>query len=137
MKINHKLSLAVLIGISIGAAAGTAIHAQQVKAAPVYVVSEADTITDLTAVKEYGKHVPETLAPFNGRYRFIVAGGHPQALDGEAPQGFVVIAFDSAEQARAWYDSPSYQAIKPIRQRSVNGRMFLVDTVVPRPQATK
>ena len=137
MKTNHKLALAVLAGVSIGAAVGRAIPAHQAKTAPTYLISEADAITDPTAVKKYGGKVPETLTPFDGQYHFIVAGGKPQALDGEAPQGIVVIAFDSAEQARAWYDSPAYQAIKPIRQSSVKGRMFIVDGVAPQPQAKK
>lgn len=42
-----------------------------------------------------------------------------------------MIAFDNAEQARAWYDSPAYQAIKPIRQSAVKGRMFIVEGVPP------
>jgi uncharacterized protein (DUF1330 family) len=117
----------VLASVSIGVAGGKAIHAQQVKTAPVYLISEADAITDLTAIKKYGEKVPETLAPFNGHYHFVVAGGKAQSLDGEAPQGIVVIAFDSVEQARGWYDSPAYQAIKPIRQSATKGRMFLVE----------
>jgi uncharacterized protein (DUF1330 family) len=131
MKTNHKFVLAVLAGISIGVASGRAIRAQQVKTAPVYLISEADAITDLTAIKKYGEKVPETLAPVNGHYHFVVAGGKVQSLDGEAPQGIVVIAFESVEQARAWYDSPAYQAIKPIRQSAVKGRMFLVEGVAP------
>lgn len=127
MKTNHKLALAVLASVSIGVAGGKAIHAQQVKTAPVYLISEADAITDLTAIKKYGEKVPETLVPFNGHYHFVVAGGKAQSLDGEAPQGIVVIAFDSVEQARGWYDSPAYQAIKPIRQSATKGRMFLVE----------
>jgi uncharacterized protein (DUF1330 family) len=127
MKTNHKLALGVLASVSIGGAAGIAIRAEQVKTAPAYLISEADTITDLAAIKKYGEKVPETLAPFNGHYHFVVAGGKAQGLDGEAPQGIVVIAFDSVEQARAWYDSPAYQAIKPIRQSAVKGRMFLVE----------
>jgi uncharacterized protein (DUF1330 family) len=127
MKTNHKLALAVLASVSIGGAAGIAIRAEQVKTAPAYLISEADEITDLAAIKKYGEKVPETLAPFNGHYHFVVAGGKAQSLDGEAPQGIVVIAFDSVEQARAWYDSPAYQAIKPIRQSAVKGRMFLVE----------
>jgi uncharacterized protein (DUF1330 family) len=127
MKTNHKLALGVLAGVSIGGAAGIAIRAEQVKTARAYLISEADTITDLAAIKKYGEKVPETLAPFNGHYHFVVAGGKAQGLDGEAPQGIVVIAFDSVEQARAWYDSPAYQAIKPIRQSAVKGRMFLVE----------
>ena len=131
MKTNHKFVLAVLAGISTGVASGRAIRAQQVKTAPVYLISEADAITDPTAIKKYGEKVPETLAPVNGHYHFVVAGGKAQSLDGEAPQGIVVIAFESVEQARAWYDSPAYQAIKPIRQSAVKGRMFLVEGVAP------
>ena len=131
MKTNHKLVLAVLASVSVGAAGDRAIHAQQVKTAPAYLISEADTIKNLTSIKEYGGKVPETLVPFDGHYHFIVSGGKPQGLDGEAPQGIVVIAFDSAEQLRAWYDSPAYQAIKPLRQSAVKGRMFLVGGVTP------
>jgi uncharacterized protein (DUF1330 family) len=131
MKTNHKLVLAVLASVAIGAAGGRMIHAQQVKMAPAYLISEADAITDLVAIKKYGEKVSGTLAPFNGHYHFVVAGGKAQSLDGEAPQGIVVIAFDSVEQARGWYDSPAYQAIKPIRQNAVKGRMFLVEGTVP------
>lgn len=131
MKTNHKLALAVLASVSVGAACDRAIHAQQVKTAPAYLISEADTIKDPIAIKEYGGKVPETLVPFDGHYHFIVGGGKPEGLDGEAPHSIVVIAFDSAEQVRAWYDSPAYQAIKPLRQSAVKGRMFLVEGVTP------
>jgi uncharacterized protein (DUF1330 family) len=43
----------------------------------------------------------------------------------------VVIAFDSVEKAREWYDSAAYQAIKPLRQSSTKGRMFIVEGVTP------
>jgi uncharacterized protein (DUF1330 family) len=132
MKTNYKFTLAVLASLAIGAAGGRAIHAQQTKSPPVYVISEADAITDPIAIKKYGEKVPETFSPFEGHYHFVVRGGKAQSLDGDAPpQGIVVIAFDSAEQAHAWYDSPAYQAIKPIRLRSVKGRMFLVPGVAP------
>jgi len=129
MKTNYKLALVALVGVLIGAAGGWAIHSQQVKTPPAYVISEADAITDLTAIEKYGAKVPETLAPFNGHYHFLLGGGKPQSLDGEAPKGVVVIAFDSATQARAWYDSPAYEAIRPMRQSAVKGRMFLVEGV--------
>src|SRR5271170_2499690 len=115
MKTNHKLTLAVLAGVSIGVAGTQAISAQQATAPPAYVIAEVD-VTDFTTMQEYGKKVPETMAPFNHHY--VVRGGKTQALEGEAPKSIVVIAFDSAEKAREWYDSPAYQAIKPIRQRA-------------------
>jgi hypothetical protein len=39
MNIKHKFALTLLTGVAIGLAAGTAIHAQQVKAAPGYFVA--------------------------------------------------------------------------------------------------
>ena len=130
MKANIRLALAVLIGISIGVAGARAIHGQQEKALPGYVISKADAITDVPTVQKYGQGVPETLAPFS--HHFVVRGGKPQSLEGgEAPKGVVVIAFDSVEKAREWYDSPAYQAIKPLRQSSTKGRMFIVEGVAP------
>ena len=100
IKTNLKLALAVLAGVSIGAAGGRTIHGQQLKTPPAYIISEADAITDLAAIKQYGEKVPGTLAPFDGHYHFMVGGGKTKSLDGQAPQGIVVIAFESAEQAR-------------------------------------
>src|SRR5207302_6897848 len=113
MKPNHKLMLVMLAGVALGVAGATAIHAQQAKVAQGYVIAEVE-VTDTAAFAKYGAAVPGTLAPFNGQ--FLVRGGKIQAVEGDAPkQRFVVIAFDSVEKARAWEDSPAYEAIKPIR----------------------
>ena len=113
MKTNIKLVQAVLVGILMGVAGAKTIHAQREKVAPGNVISEADAISDVATVQKYGQGVPETLASFN--HHFIVRGGKPQSLEGgEAPKGVVVIAFDSVEKAREWYDSSAYQAIKPL-----------------------
>lgn len=130
MKSTYKLLVGVLAGVLIGAAGNTAIHGQQVKTPPVYLISEADVITDPSAIREYGAKVHETLKPFNGHYHFVVRGGRTESLDGDAPpKGIVVIAFDSSEQAHAWYSSPAYAAIKPFRLAAVKGRMFIVEGV--------
>jgi hypothetical protein len=50
MKTNHKLTLAVLAGAVIGVAGATAIHAQQVKVTPGYVIAEVE-VTDPTTLK--------------------------------------------------------------------------------------
>jgi uncharacterized protein (DUF1330 family) len=128
MKTNHKLALAVLFGVAIGVAGGVSIHARQTKALPGYVVAEVD-VKDPAMFKKYGDQVPGTLAPFNGHY--IIRGGNPQAVEGEAPKRFVVIAFDSVEKAHAWEDSPAYGAIKPIRHSSATSRVFIAEGVAP------
>jgi uncharacterized protein (DUF1330 family) len=129
MKTNLKLAVAVLAGATIGVAGANAIHAQQEKAPPGYVISEVDALTDIPTLQKYGEKVADTLAPFN--HHFIVRGGKAQALEGESPKGIVMIAFDSMDKAREWYDSPAYQAIKPLRQGSAKGRMFIVEGIAP------
>jgi uncharacterized protein (DUF1330 family) len=128
MKTNHKLTLAVLAGVSLGVAGAEAIHAQQPKVLPGYVIAEVD-VTDLATMQKYGEKVPETLAPFNHHY--IVRDGKPVSLEGDPPKGIVVIAFDSAEKAREWYDSSAYDAIKPLRQSAAESRIFIAKGIAP------
>jgi uncharacterized protein (DUF1330 family) len=128
VNLSYKVIVAALAGLVAGTAAGRAIYGQLARPTPVYVISEADEVTDLAALKDYGSKVAGTLAPFNGQYHFVVRGGKTESLDGGTPpHGTVVIAFDSAEAAHAWYDSPAYQAIKPIRLAATKGRMFIVE----------
>ncbi len=130
MKKNLKLAAAVLAGISIGVAGARMIHAQQPKTLPGYVIAEV-AVTDPIALQKYAEKAPQTLATFNGRY-VIRGGGKIQALEGDAPQGFVVvIAFDSAQKAREWYDSPAYAAIRPIRQNATKSRLFIAEGAAP------
>jgi len=38
-----------------------------------------------------------------------------------------VIKFDSMEKAKAWYDSPAYREIRPIRHGAAKSRVFIVE----------
>ena len=128
MKTNHKLAVAVLVGVSIGVAGAHALRVQQAKPAPGYVIAEVD-VSDPDTFKKYAEKVPATVAAFDGHY--LVRGGKIQAVEGEAPKRFAVIVFESAEKARAWEYSPAYEAIKPIRQNSAKSRIFIVEGVAP------
>lgn len=130
MKPNHKLALVLSAGIALGGASATAIHAQQAKVAPGYVVAEVE-VADTATFAKYAAAVPGTLAPFNGQY--VIRGGKIDAVEGDAPkQRFIVIAFDSVEKAHAWEDSAAYEAIKPIRHASAHSRVFIVEGVPPK-----
>jgi uncharacterized protein (DUF1330 family) len=92
------------------------------------VIAEVEP-TDLPTLQKYGEKVPETLTPFNHHY--VVRSSKIQPLEGEPPKGgTVILAFDSVEKAREWYDSPGYAAIRPIRQSAAKSRIFIVDGVV-------
>jgi uncharacterized protein (DUF1330 family) len=77
-----------------------------------YVVVNVEVL-DAEAYRAYQLQVPATVERHAGR--FIIRGGQAETLEGTPPHRLVVIEFPSVEQARAWYDSPEYQAILPIR----------------------
>jgi len=130
MNTNGKLALAVVAGISIGAMGVLAIHAQEAKTPPAYLIAETE-VTDRAAFQKYAEKVPETLAPSSGSFHYVVRGGKTQALEGQPPKGIVVISFDSTEKALAWYNSPAYEAIKPIRRGASVRRMFMAEGLPP------
>lgn len=124
MKTNHKLLLAVLAGGLIGVGGATAIHARQAKVLPGYVVAEVD-VTDPATFKQYSDKAPGTIAQYGGHY--VIRGGKFDSIEGDAPKRFVVIQFDSVGKAKAWEDSPEYDAIKPIRHKSAKSRVFIIE----------
>jgi uncharacterized protein (DUF1330 family) len=51
-----------------------------------------------------------------------------ETLDGDPPYPrCVILEFPDAETARAWYNSPAYQAAAPHRFASTDGFVVLVD----------
>jgi uncharacterized protein (DUF1330 family) len=88
-----------------------------------YVVVNVE-VNDPEAYREYTAQVPGTLEKYGGR--FLVRGGEPQVLEGSPLPRVVVIEFASTEQANAWYQSPEYQAILPIRQRNARTSFLVI-----------
>lgn len=135
MKLNNPMMWSVLAGFAIGAASLQVLHAQQARTAPAYVIAEVTPDTqheaDPAAAARYKDEAPKTIAAFNGRY--LVVSSKAQAVEGVPPKGYlVVIAFDSLEQARGWYNSPAYEAIRPIRQNSTRSRVLIVEGLAPK-----
>jgi uncharacterized protein (DUF1330 family) len=79
------------------------------------------------AIIEYLEKIDATLAPFGGRY--IIHGGRKTVLEGDWPGDLIIIAFPDRAAAAAWYASPAYQAIKPLRSEHSAGDVVLVDGV--------
>ena len=98
---------------------------------PTYVVVEANEITDLQAFKDgYVKMGPAAVAEAkmaDGRY--LVRTGNVTALDGDAPKFFVLIAFQSADKAKAYYSS--MKELTAIRLKVTKSRSFMVEGLGP------
>ncbi len=80
-------------------------------------------------VLEYMERIQATLDPFSGR--FLIHGGEVDVKEGSWPGALVLIEFPSTAQARAWYASPAYQEILPLRTRHIEGDALLVQGVEP------
>jgi len=92
-----------------------------------YAVAHLRTVDQNAEIVDYLRRIDATLDPFGGR--FVVHGTLPEVLEGEWPGFLVVIGFPDLAAARAWYDSPAYQEIVPLRTRNSDGVTLLVDGV--------
>lgn len=114
-------AVSLLLGLGAVGLATLSPHAES--RTPAYVIAEID-VTSPEAFRAYAPKVQSSFAPFGGRY--LARGGDTQSLAGDAPKRVVILAFDSIEQARAWYDSPGYEALKGLRDRAGKARIFAV-----------
>lgn len=94
-------------------------------------------IVDVTPINiekllEYSALAEETLLPFHGRF---IAKGNAETLHtsvgqgGSGPSMKAVIEFPNSECANAWYASPEYQALIPLREQGMSSRFQLLDGI--------
>ena len=89
---------------------------------PAYVVVEIE-VTDPTKYEKYKQLAPPSIRKYGGRY--LVRGGAVETLEGEwTPKRFVILEFDSMQQAKAWWGSPEYREAKLLRQTSARTEMI-------------
>ena len=92
-----------------------------------YVVVDVER-TDLERAARYAELSGPSVERHGGR--FLARGGALRILEGDwQPERLVVIEFESAEAAQAWYDSDDYRAACEVRQGAGNWRMVVVDGV--------
>jgi uncharacterized protein (DUF1330 family) len=92
-----------------------------------YVIMIRERMTDAEAFATYGRmareargeHPPKPLAFY----------GPHEALEGPEPDGVVVLEFPTLAAAKAWYESPAYQAAKVHRLKGAEYRVILVEGV--------
>jgi uncharacterized protein (DUF1330 family) len=84
---------------------------------PAYLIVEMN-ITDMEQYKLYMAEAPAVVKSFGGEY--LVRGGKHEALEGDwQPHRLAVLRFPSFEQAKAFYDSAQYAALRTKREGAV------------------
>lgn len=85
---------------------------------PAYAIGHI-TVRDPEKWEQYRAAVPATVAPwggelvFRGRRTSVLAGNHSHT-------DTVVLRFPDAAALEAWFQSPAYQALIPLRQQAAD-----------------
>lgn len=89
-----------------------------------YVIADFE-ITDLAGIKEYLRRVAATIDQYGGRY--LVRGEIGETIEGDwRSHRLVILEFEGVEQAKRWYDSPEYAAIKGIHHKTARTQLVFV-----------
>ena len=97
------------------------------RAMTTYGIAHLRDVVPGPGIVEYLERIDATLIPFGGR--FLVHGDRPQVVEGTFDDSLIIIGFPDRAAAQAWYASPAYRAILPLRTDNSRGDLFLVDGV--------
>jgi uncharacterized protein (DUF1330 family) len=120
----------MLAGAALGAAAVSGLHAQGKP--PVYLITEIDVTNPDAYGKEFAPKAQATIKAAGAR--FVAIGGAAGAgaspitpISGTPPKRFVIQAWDSMDQLKAWYNGADYQAALKIGQKYATFRRFAIE----------
>jgi uncharacterized protein (DUF1330 family) len=95
---------------------------------PVYMIVEAEEVMDKKGYGEYIQKVPQTIEKFDGKY--LARGGEARVLSGDwNPARLIIVEFESIDKFNAWWDSPEYRLIAPLRENSAKTNAVIVEGV--------
>src|SRR5580700_2375972 len=127
------LKTSIIVTIAALAAGGLAFAQSQMApmapTAPAYLIAHVQ-VSDPDGWKQYLAALPGTLAPFHEK---TLARSPAVALDASTPPSgaVAILAFNSMDDLKAWWNSPAYQAIIPLREKSAKTRVYAVQGLPP------
>ncbi len=99
---------------------------------PAYMIfTREGPVTDQAAMDDYAAANQAAGARYVEEFKMkpLAFYGAQECLEGEAPDGVVLIEFPTAEDAKGWYNSPAYQAALAHRLKGATYRVVLVEGV--------
>jgi uncharacterized protein (DUF1330 family) len=94
-----------------------------------YVIMIRDRLTDAEEFATYGKLAKEARGATPPKP--LAFYGAKETLEGLEADGAVILEFPDMAAAKAWYESPAYQAAKVHRLAGADYRVILVEGVTP------
>ena len=126
MTTQIKLAATLASSFVFGCIGFGALHAQT-NISPAFWVTETLEVSDQAAFLNVIKAAPATLQPFGGTY--IVLGGKIAPGEGSPPRRITIVAFDSLDKARQWFNSPVATAARAEAQKFAKIRSYFVEGI--------
>ncbi|GAA4984628.1 DUF1330 domain-containing protein [Kitasatospora paranensis] len=92
-----------------------------------YAVAHVHSVEFCPDIVEYLERIDATLDPFGGR--FLIHGGAVEVVEGSWGEDLILIEFPDRANMLAWYDSPAYREILPLRTRHMVADAVIADGV--------
>jgi uncharacterized protein (DUF1330 family) len=128
MNRHITLGLAVIGGVTIGAAAIQALHAQAKPMA--YVIAENIVNDEAGYTKDFAPVISKAIADAGGKY--LVRGGKTISIHGMPPAPrIVVLQFESLDKAQAWANAPGTKAIFAVGEKYATLHDYAVEGILP------
>lgn len=92
---------------------------------PAYLIADIE-VTDPVGYDEYKKRVPAVITAHGGRY--LARGGASEVLEGTwRPKRSAIIEFPNLASMKAFWESPEYQPLREIRERSAKSNLVVIE----------
>jgi uncharacterized protein (DUF1330 family) len=130
MKTRYTVTLALLVGVAIGAVTDKSLYAQ-VK--PIYLVTEIDlTNPDDAYGTEYAPKVQASIKAAGGQILALGGAGGAGAkfvtqVEGQPPKRVVIQVWDSLQKMQAWRSNDDYREARKIGDQYAKFRSYAVD----------
>jgi len=97
---------------------------------PAYLIlTREEPVQNAEAMSKYQKINRENSEYFKQQYGLtpLVVYGRLETLEGNSPDGMVILQFPTMTDAKAWYNSTNYQAALPFRKKAASHRAILIE----------
>lgn len=90
-----------------------------------YALARVKSVQFCDDIAEYLRRIDATLDQHGGR--FLFHGGPVAKMEGDWAGNLILIEFPDRESLDAWYESPEYQEILPLRTRHMEADIIFFD----------
>jgi uncharacterized protein (DUF1330 family) len=122
MRTRYAVTLAMVAGAMVGAAAMKALHAEATP--PAFAIVQEDVRNPDAFVRDYAPLATKAIEDAGGTY-LTRADGRMVAIDGVPPKRGIIIAFESLDKAVAAFTSPAYRDARKIGERYAKFSIYL------------